>query len=585
MNIAELLSHLRNEQLLDLSRVMGSGSRSPSARSLLQDLIRTYRDPKALDLALDVLEPDASEFLAILIRFVARDGTMFHLPPSLDESWGGDANVRRRVETLLSYGLLFHAPSLHTHGTRSGGSGHADEKSAGRHAYIIPSDLGDNLLQLFDRKFRRTIHRSSVSKPSEPTSHIPVPVRSLTYALLRLLVLAKRGKVKITNTGRASKRSVDAWSETLPPDSIPKSSPCGSQGENLHPNAKELFDFLLDFALEIDLARQHGGEVAVTKRAGQWLDHPDELLLNRLFSYYVRQRLYPSRIHQLAALMVLTCEDWNDCRQFVQLIVNRLDRMPPARETNENGSDASRLKSGDHTKPERDSRVGTVTRVLDETCSYLAMFGLLDLCQSPQQQVEPFIRRKTRAGDIELASRRDLELSKAQALREIEAVAIGQERAKISPGILQPTFELMVPPDTPLSSLWEIESFADFESADVMSKYRISRASFTRALREGMEPAEVRSKIAQYAPGPIPQNVAFSLEEWSQRYGQLEIRRGVLLRCQDPTLTRDIQLLPEIHHLIEEVISDTVVLIKEGREEELFELLEKYDYSAKYTRA
>lgn len=565
MNVPELLTHLGSEQLRYLARVIGSGDSSPSARTLLQDLIRAYRDPRVLKDNLKLLEAPTREFLTILIRFVGRDGTGFHVPPSLAESWGGEKATGVHLENLLNFGLIFHAPGSHT-------AGEGRKGSKGRpHGYIIPRDLGDALLGILDEQDDKGSQSATVAV-EDSRAFVPQAVRELTYALLRLLVLTRRGKVRITNSGRAAKRSVDLWADSLPADSFPRALPFVTNGKSGAVAEPDIFEFLLDFTFEADLIRQHGGEAASTKRVDRWLDLPAELLLNQIASHYVRQKIYPSRPHQYAAAALLAAPDWTDPRALTAPLRARFRTTSGEQDLGAEGGGIGSDDDPQATAPEEKA----AERIVDELTAYLAVCGLLETATGEGVVA---VRRKSDATEIELASRKALDLENAQALRDIDEVSKEEARARISPAILQPTYELMVPPGTPIATLWRIESFADFEAADVMSTYRVSRASYTRALREGYTPDGIAGMIQQYAPGPMPQNVAFSLRDWGQRYGQIEMRRGVFLRCQDADLASEIQHIPELRVLIAEALSEDVLLVKEGREEELFERLEQLDYS------
>ncbi len=565
MNLPELLTHLGSEQLRDLSRVIGRGDRTPSARTLLQDLIRAYRDTGVVAENLSLLDVPAREFLAILVRFVGRDGVGFHVPPSLVESWGGEEVVSGITETLESFGLLFLSPGTHSPSARTRMGGESRSSGWRGQAYVIPTDLGDRILELTgDSKASASHYESAVDSISV------IPVRPLTYALLRFLALTKHGRVRITNSGRAAKRSVEAWKESLPTDSIPRALPFGCGDREQMVVEAEVFGFLLDFVLEADLARQQGGEAILTGRVKKWLAPPPECLLNRLFDYYVQEHVFPSRPHQMAADLILRTTDWREIATLEEPLHALLREKPR--------HPGSEVETVDEAMLNR-----TAVRTLNHVTAFLAMCGLVECGRQSSVSGESAplfaVRRKSTTTTIELASRRALERHAAQALREVDEVQQEEALARLEPAILQPTFELMVPPNMPLTALWDIETFADFETADVLSTYRISRASYTRALRDGYEPEGILDLIGKYVPGALPQNVCFSLQDWGERYGQIQLKRGVLLRCQNAGLSEEIRHIPEFEELIEEVISDTVLLVKKGKEEELFERLERYDYS------
>jgi hypothetical protein len=68
-------------------------------------------------------------------------------------------------------------------------------------------------------------------------------------------------------------------------------------------------------------------------------------------------------------------------------------------------------------------------------------------------------------------------------------------------------------------------------------EYRLSRESVYRAQQEGLTAEEILATLGRESRQPIPQNVAYSLREWGDLYGQITIRSGVrLLQAASPEL-------------------------------------------------
>ncbi|MFH1742810.1 MAG: helicase-associated domain-containing protein [bacterium] len=144
---------------------------------------------------------------------------------------------------------------------------------------------------------------------------------------------------------------------------------------------------------------------------------------------------------------------------------------------------------------------------------------------------------------------------------------------------LQPNFELMVPPDTPLDTLWRVEQFANHHHTDVVSIYQLSRQSIIRGLRSGLSSSEIRDELAALTGGRIPQNIRFSLEEWFDSFGRVEVEEIVLVRCRTPEVAEEIQHIPEAEKAIRERLGPTLLVADPSRVQSLLDTLERIGFA------
>lgn len=142
-------------------------------------------------------------------------------------------------------------------------------------------------------------------------------------------------------------------------------------------------------------------------------------------------------------------------------------------------------------------------------------------------------------------------------------------------GTLQPNFELMVSPNTPLDRLWEIERFADHDHTDVVSIYRLNRESIIRGLKDGLSGEEIRRCIGDLTGNRIPQNVQFSLGEWFHSYGRIEVEEVLLLRCRDAGVAEEVLHISESEGYIRERLGPTLLAAEPEKIEQLIETLER----------
>ncbi len=102
-----------------------------------------------------------------------------------------------------------------------------------------------------------------------------------------------------------------------------------------------------------------------------------------------------------------------------------------------------------------------------------------------------------------------------------------------SPGepalIIQPTFAVTIKPWLPLESALPVALCAEVRRFDLYSQYEITKTSFGRGLSAGYEAEEMALTLQALSGKPLPQNVAFSLNNWSAEYSSIALYEGVVL--------------------------------------------------------
>ncbi|MEC2345753.1 helicase-associated domain-containing protein [Paenibacillus barengoltzii] len=98
--------------------------------------------------------------------------------------------------------------------------------------------------------------------------------------------------------------------------------------------------------------------------------------------------------------------------------------------------------------------------------------------------------------------------------------------------IVQPDFELLVPPDVPFTVRFELEFCAELASSGMMSVYRLTRAGLEQASRLGRTPQEILQLLEEYSAG-VPTPVRDSLLQWGREIGRTTLTEVKLLSCAD----------------------------------------------------
>jgi len=152
-----------------------------------------------------------------------------------------------------------------------------------------------------------------------------------------------------------------------------------------------------------------------------------------------------------------------------------------------------------------------------------------------------------------------------------------QERWSPQPIEVKPDFTVLVPARS-LYYRFQVERFADRQGSEGAYLYRITLDSLARLLREGIGVETVLGFLKQATAGRLPTNVAHTLRQWAQKYGQVRLRRVVLLQVKDPAILQELQAAPQIRPWVQEAISPTTAIVAEKDWPRLVEALRKLGY-------
>jgi hypothetical protein len=137
----------------------------------------------------------------------------------------------------------------------------------------------------------------------------------------------------------------------------------------------------------------------------------------------------------------------------------------------------------------------------------------------------------------------------------VKPVLIKQDTAHseaFGPFYIQPDFEIIVPPEVSFRVRWELGLYCESVTMDVMSIYRISRASITAAAQQGRTVEEMIDFLNGNSAG-IPENVLLSLQQWAKELGRTSFAEVLLLRCKDEEAAKWIAGHPGLQKSLEPI--------------------------------
>ncbi len=98
--------------------------------------------------------------------------------------------------------------------------------------------------------------------------------------------------------------------------------------------------------------------------------------------------------------------------------------------------------------------------------------------------------------------------------------------------LVQPTGEVMVPPESPWEERWAWDAVAELVRCDRMTVYRISKAGLERALDLDWQHQKVLTLMGNLSKSPIPPNVRSNLEDWLRQLTRHRILEATLVHSQ-----------------------------------------------------
>ncbi len=126
--------------------------------------------------------------------------------------------------------------------------------------------------------------------------------------------------------------------------------------------------------------------------------------------------------------------------------------------------------------------------------------------------------------------------------------------------IVQPNFEVIALPETSDYALFLLSRFAELKSIDRVRIFMLTRRALLNAMDNGITLAKMIEFLEREAKTEIPQNVLYTLKDWGEQYGRVELRAGLFLQA-DPELMAVIKEKEQIkRHLLKE-LSDSMVIL------------------------
>ena len=165
----------------------------------------------------------------------------------------------------------------------------------------------------------------------------------------------------------------------------------------------------------------------------------------------------------------------------------------------------------------------------------------------------------------------------------LDSAETGAESAPEAPVIAMDTvFSCLVYPEIRYADLVDLASILSVREAGVSIRFELTRDSAVRAFNRGLSAAAIIDLLKRLSANRIHENLIWTLRDWEKRYGEIVLRRGLVL-----SLSPERRYLAEtesLARLIKETLAPGVYLLPETAEGEAAEVLRKagVDIIARY---
>jgi len=143
---------------------------------------------------------------------------------------------------------------------------------------------------------------------------------------------------------------------------------------------------------------------------------------------------------------------------------------------------------------------------------------------------------------------------------------------------IQPNYEVLFPYTLPLTLRWKLSSFTVLEKADPMMTAKLTRQSLIHGLEMGNSLEKILDFLHDNCAMGIPQNVEYSLREWTEKHGQVYLMDALILRVKHPELAQELKNIKGIAENILGEITPVDWIVKRKAAKSILTLLEKKGY-------
>jgi hypothetical protein len=114
-------------------------------------------------------------------------------------------------------------------------------------------------------------------------------------------------------------------------------------------------------------------------------------------------------------------------------------------------------------------------------------------------------------------------------------------------------------------------SEAEPVKAGLPYEYRLTPQSLNRASEQGVEPDRMLGFLEKASGRPLPPSTKRGIQRWSERGTEAKLENVILLRVMEPEILEKLRSNPKTRDFIAESMGELVVVVRQGKWQELLE--------------
>jgi hypothetical protein len=139
--------------------------------------------------------------------------------------------------------------------------------------------------------------------------------------------------------------------------------------------------------------------------------------------------------------------------------------------------------------------------------------------------------------------------------------------------LIEPTGDVLAPPDTLPATLWELDSMATLVKYDQMTVYHIDRTAIVYAVMTHWSAPSYLAALASMSRVPVPVNLTSNIEDWFRQLSRHTLVHATILHSEDPKDSADAERI--LRDYVRRRLSPTDLIVDAGEMKQLLRVLDK----------
>lgn len=493
-----------------------------SKNSLLQEILARFCEPSYIAKRTEHLSAAANAALLEIALDAHETYTREEITALLARVQTPD-ETPQLLEELLSEGIVYATGST------------------GKQTYVCPSDIWRRLHRITADKLRQSV-QTSVCEP-RVFRH---DAHTLARDAVTLLLFVARQTPRLTQDGVIFKRQQAQLLEILEVEEEPLAQPVGWRfgfGRRFHDYPDRLALLYDHLYAQGCLVETVDGLVAPADVCELYTKQPEDVRAHKLFRYWIQsyRTAIPSLPRLAARIAELTAKDWVYADSLFATLEGNLNDY--------------------YYEPKERVFTLRIMQMLVFTGAMMVGQGDADR-QLYKLSAQGAVWLRGKAGDaLQMQAQTEADLRRSSTL-----------------AIIQPTFEVLVPPEGDAVYGWDLQQLATLTQSERMRHYELTRESVYKALQAGWDEQRMLSFLRKIGAYELPGNVERTLIGWCQEFGRIKVEVCCVITCKDAATRAEIEQLAPLSQRVLGTLGDTALVLPSGDQAKIASTLQKLGY-------